>query len=283
MEESSSGAGSTDTGAADSTSTGMVEVGCEDGEVEIEGDCLVPLSVTASIYRASPLETLEGERPTCSTVGCSGGESPFAGGFFTSEVRLEASHAGAMADTWEVCGVGNPTAASQLQAVANCTEAEGSIHESETTATIAAFDSDCVEHMCPAGTVAVGGGGSWGPQPQLTVTSSRPTDTGWRICGRTAEVAADVTIEVRCAVLAGDATRTQVEASELVPNNETGCATATCPANSVMVAGGGGVGPGLDLTSSFPEPASPLEWRSCGASGGGGGSEVFSWAVCVSP
>lgn len=279
-ESSTTGGLDSTTGERSESSSGAV--GCREGEIELEDQCVTPLLVTEATYAASQTVTFSGADGSCLEAACPDDEVPLAGGFFVSDVELEASNFVSGTSDWAVCGSAIDGApAAQWQSVANCTDATGTVlRRTSSPESIASDTLSCVDFACPEGAQVVGGGGRW--SPWMALTSSRPTESGWRVCGLSPGQPATVEIDVHCGVLA-EGTVELVEGSGVVLNGETSCATASCGPGGFVLAGGASTVASLAIASTFPEPGAPDQWRSCAESAGNGGGQVLSWALCLMP
>lgn len=123
------------------------------------------------ITQAAEESAVHGGGRDCPTAECPpgmevvGGGADFAGGF--DKIRLDSSRPTAE-NAWTICGYADQGGVHGWTAKAVCAEIDVSIHTDTDTHL---GDGDCLQHTCPAGLVAVGGGGEW--------EMSNASDGGW--------------------------------------------------------------------------------------------------------
>ncbi len=273
---SSTGSESTATETTSPGDTSTTEVGCPDEATEIDGTCLIPLSVIDTI---SAMGELTSYTDDCITQGCPGGGLPLAAAFEVENVSLTTLAPDVASSSAQVCGTEEMASPNRWAAGVQCAVGEGDTLSVLEVHELANSDSDCLESVCPVGTSLVGGGARWtGP---FALRGSRPLGSDrWEVCG---EAYGDVEVETEalCAVLPdGASTAVFAETVSVPASGSTACVSASCPAG-MLLAGGGRMALGSGLYRSAPDPDGEDAWQACGFNGTGFSIEVESQVLCL--
>jgi len=190
-------------------------------------------------------------------------------------------------------------------------EAAGTLAVAAASGPAAPATAVTVTASCPAGSLLVGGGvgtalaGGGKPPSSLHANGSVPTKDGWRATGATGgqPVLAGQTTSFALCAAGGPASTRIVEATSPGPRaaRTVAQATASCPAGSLLVGGGGWTGtpgddpgsPSLHLLGTFPSDATGApaadgsqadSWTARAGAGGrsGTGLETDAYALCAS-
>lgn len=274
----SSGPESSSGSESSGQTTGVVE--CAGTRVEVEGVCLTPIALTDAYTVLGSIAPFDDGTP-CLASSCNA-DLPLGGGFERENILIHSMEADLDAATWGMCGSPDPEGSPNTwNLAARCTVGTGDVFTASEVHPLDANALVCATAECPNGTELVGGGGSWGPDFEMTASQPLLDGEEWEVCGGVGNSATDIEVHAYCAVLPLGASTEVFETLEPVEVLDLVCAEAACSEGFAIA--GGGNGNSIPVSFEVSRPTSEGDaWMACGRSEMFNG-QVGSRVLCYQP